>query len=617
LKSVIALIYLLPLCFGFLFCDPFASYRSLDGSCNNLLFPHAGQAGGFLSRGREGAEYADGISVPVTNRPNERLISNTVGVDDPSKLDNLNHTMFAVMFGQFINHDLQNNRFLAGEDILVEDSTIPLVQKDDPFCFFFADVFHGNFTLVNGCEPTIPIEAGIPDKSSVGQIKHGVFQVFNDATAYLDLSQLYSPIASNASSLRTHVGGKLLLGNYTGSVDPATGFPPVPFHFENILPSWPQAEVVLAAGLYPPSNPQLNPAQIFAGGDPRVGENVALDLFHLLFTREHNRLAASLAQQHHDWSDEKLYQEARRLNIAQYQNIVLYQYFPSEFGQYFANQVGPYMGYDPLLEVSTPIVFSTAAFRYGHSSLHDYAARDSCGVGYLFGQSGETPLPFLGETGGPITPTDTLAEAGSYENVIRGLIAQQTSEVDELITDSIRNIQNVVVVGGADIFALDIHRGRLNGIPNYGTLRHAYHDVPERNIYGRPGCPASNAYSQNDDPIGCFNYVTSDSALAAQLKTLYGKVNRIDAIIGGLAESHAPGSSVSYTFGNIIAETYGRIRDGDRFWFENSLDFHEVNQIRAVSMKDLLERNFNVQNIPHNPFLQPQAYLGSLRNSCH
>lgn len=51
------------------------------------------------------------------------------------------------------------------------------------------------------------------------------------------------------------------------------------------------------------------------------------------FFREHNRLARKLAEINPCWDDEKLFQTARKINIAQWQNIFYYELMPLIIGK--------------------------------------------------------------------------------------------------------------------------------------------------------------------------------------------------------------------------------------------------------------------------------------------
>jgi hypothetical protein len=92
--------------------------------------------------------------------------------------------------------------------------------------------------------------------------------------------------------------------------------------------------------------------------------------------REHNRLAELLKNQHPSWNDEKLYEEARRIVIAEYQHIIYKEWLPHILGLQSMKESGLYPlqdGYvvnyhdeddfDPRITNE----FAVAAFRFGHS----------------------------------------------------------------------------------------------------------------------------------------------------------------------------------------------------------------------------------------------------------
>lgn len=109
-------------------------------------------------------------------------------------------------------------------------------------------------------------------------------------------------------------------------------------------------------------------------GDGRTNQIISLITLQIVFAREHNRLADELAELNPAASDEWLYQEARRIVIAELQHITYNEYLPAIIGRQQMkrfNLTPRHQGYasDYNVDVNPAITneFSGAAFRMGHS----------------------------------------------------------------------------------------------------------------------------------------------------------------------------------------------------------------------------------------------------------
>jgi hypothetical protein len=205
-------------------------------------------------------------------------------------------------------------------------------------------------------------------------------QQVNAITSYLDLSQVYGSSAFVADALRTHSGG--LMKTSPGNM--------LPF---NNLDYFTQAQLdalnmANASGLLPND-------QLYAAGDVRANENIELTALQTLFVRNHNRIATLLAQQDptafgfSSWTDENLYQEARKLNIAQYQGIIYQNYLPDLLGP---SALSVYSGYNANVDASIATEFSTVAYRFGHSMLDNFIERHDNNGQDIADQSGEASV---------------------------------------------------------------------------------------------------------------------------------------------------------------------------------------------------------------------------------
>jgi hypothetical protein len=262
-----------------------AGYRSIDGTGNNLANPQWGSAGTDLLRLSPTA-YADGISTPsLANDPSPRVVSdilnNQADPNNPSQdiptVDQNSLSDFGYAWGQFIDHDMDLTPTSSGELLQI------LADPNDPSRM-------GNQTFERSSyDPNTGTSTSNPR------------QQVNAVTSFLDLSQVYGSSAAVADALRTHEGGRLKTspGNML-PYDNSTYFTPA------------QLAVIHMAN----DSGAVPTQDLFVTGDVRGNENVELTALQTLFVRNHNRIAAELQQEHPDWSDEQLYQEARKLTEA-------------------------------------------------------------------------------------------------------------------------------------------------------------------------------------------------------------------------------------------------------------------------------------------------------------
>jgi hypothetical protein len=99
---------------------------------------------------------------------------------------------------------------------------------------------------------------------------------------------------------------------------------------------------------------------------------------HTIFVREHNRIADFIKTNNPTWTDEKVFQEARRFVSAEMQHITYSEFLPKILHNFFMTfldlkpkALGYFGGYDTTIKPMIRNAFATAAFRFGHSILRD------------------------------------------------------------------------------------------------------------------------------------------------------------------------------------------------------------------------------------------------------
>jgi hypothetical protein len=315
---------------------------------------------------------------------------------------------------------------------------------------------------------------------------------------------------------------------------------------------------------------------MFLAGDVRANEQLGLTALHTLFVREHNRIADEIRRREPRIGGDAIYERARRLVGALMQIITYEEFLPALLGP---RALPPYHGYDPGIDARIDIAFSTAAFRFGHSALPPRLLR-------LDENLRETAEGHLSLRDAFFNP-DALREEGGIEPLLRGLAHQRHQRIDLLIVDDVRNfLFGPLGLGGFDLAALNIQRGRDHGLASYNDFREAFG-------LGR---------------VHDFAGISADAGVQSRLRAAYASVDDIDLWVGGLAEDPVAGAQVGPLVRAILIEQFRALRDGDRFWYERALGGRELDRVRETRLADVIRRNTRIgREIPDDVFLVPEA----------
>lgn len=377
----------------------------------------------------------------------------------------------------------------------------------------------------------------------------------NEITSFIDASNIYGSDKDRADWLRTFVDGKLktsggnllpwntLTGEFNSKVDPNA--PPL-------------------------ANDTHVNSKLYVSGDVRANENPLLTSLHTLFMREHNRLCDIIKAKNPSWNDEKIFQNARKKVSAYLQSIVYNEWLPMQ-----GIILPEYTGYNPEINPTVSNLFSAAAFRLGHTLLNKNILRiDDDGKEMKIGSVSLRDAYF-----NPLL----IKITGGIEPFLKGMSIQKEQKLDIKIVDDVRNyLFGEPNLGGLDLATINIMRSRERGIPDYNTIRADF----------------------GLERITDFEDITDDKALAKNMKFLYGNVDNIDAWIGLLAEKHLDNSIFGPTLYKIMEDQFIRLREGDRFYFENDPAFspEEINEIKNTKIHDIIMRNSDLTIMPYEVF---------------
>ena len=388
-----------------------------------------------------------------------------------------------------------------------------------------------------------------------GSDTENVRQFSNDITAFIDGSSVYGSTSSRAKWLRTYEDGKLKTSR--GNLLP---WNTLSGEFNDVRdPSSPHMD-----------DPIGSSSRLFVAGDVRANENPLLLTLHTIFVREHNRLCDEIKSEFPDWEDEQIYQRARKLVGANIQSITYNEWLPS-----MGINLPEYSGYRSDVNPQISNVFSAAAFRMGHTLINSNVIRMT--------DEGATI------SNGNISLRDAffnplaISLAGGIEPYLRGMASQPQQQLDCKMVDDIRNfLFGSPSAGGLDLAAININRGRERGLSDFNKVRSAI------------GLPVFKTFEE----------ISSNVEDVEALKKIYANIDDMDVWVGMLAEEFMPDAMFGRTIKVVLEDQFRRLRDGDKYYFENDSYFTqaEIEDVVQTSLRDIIMRNTDISLMQSDVF---------------
>lgn len=540
-------------------CPP-VYVRTLDGSCNNISNPEKGVIGGNFIR------LTDSGFIDPETAPNARFVSNEL-LNDPNDLEfpfpstppikvpsSLGINALLNIWGELFI-------FEAGQRESSLDPTgstiIPLPENDQiaPFLPGFPGLAVTP-TVVNGTK--ISEETG-----------EEVLLISSPPSPWIQAEQIYPTDQEALNNMRSFEGGKL-------KIRPSNLVP-------TFVDSGNPIRVNAACALFQGANsPDI--------GTPCIPNTAAFG-FLTLFWREHNRYASIIEDKFPWLPDEIIFSIARRHVIATVQRVFYYDILPKIIGKSYAKDVrSEIQQYDSSLDPTVTIEFNTA-IQFGHDTQQaTFALVDE--NNQILEKLTVLDTLFLPDLTGFMEGKTAEYGEDIISLIIRGLITQPAFEMDGSADNVLRNIflPPQVIPGGLliDAVTTSLQRQRENGMANYHRVREVL-GIP---IYGEYlGCPVP-ADETSPDPIACFEVVTPYPGVAEKLQNIYGRLDKVDLMLGGILEGQGANRLVGETFSRIIMEQAIRFGKADR-----QLEIRGIRLYlnRALNLKKLIELNTNVE----------------------
>ncbi|GAB1296638.1 Myeloperoxidase [Apodemus speciosus] len=506
------------------------------------------------------AEYEDGVSMPFgwtpgVNRsgfrvPLARQVSNEI-VRFPNEqlTKDQDRALIFMQWGQLLDHDVTLTPEPATRFSFFTGLNCETSCLQQPPCFPLK--IPPNDPRIKNQKDCIPFFRSCPacTKSNI-TIRNQI----NALTSFVDASAVYGsedPLARRLRNLTNQLG---LLNVNTRFQDNGRALLP----FDNLHDD-PCLLTNRSASI-----------PCFLAGDMRSSEMPELTSMHTLFVREHNRLATELKRLNPRWNGEKLYQEARKIVGAMVQIITYRDYLPLVLGPAAMKKYLPqYRSYNDSVDPRIANVF-TNAFRYGHTLIQ----------------------PFMFRLDNQYRPTGPNPRG--IDPILRGLMATpaKLNRQNQIVVDEIRErLFEQVMRIGLDLPALNMQRSRDQGLPGYNAWRR-FCGLPQPSTVGELGTVLKNL------------------GLARKLMAQYGTPNNIDIWMGGVSEPLEPNGRVGQLLACLIGTQFRKLRDGDRFWWENPGVFSKQQRqaLASISLPRIICDNTGITTVSKNNIFMSNSY---------
>lgn len=422
----------------------------------------------------------------------------------------------------------------------------------------------------------------------------------------------------------------------------------------------------------------------FVTGDGRGNENIGLTMIHHVFHSEHNRMVdetkrvALEAAEEGDlaflnewllvkvtevpsdlsalvWDGARLFQAARFVTEMEYQHLVF-----EEFARKMQPDIDAFLFEpDPDLDPAIFAEFANVVYRFGHSMLNENVDRihaDGTADSMSLFQAFLNPVAY--DNDGSLTH-DQAAGA-----IIRGMSGQLGNEIDEFVTNTLRNQLLGIPL---DLASINIARGRDTGMPTLNEARAKFQEMAFGDSQLEPYKNWIDFALNLKNPASIVNFIaaygthaliqaetTVEGKRAAAMAIVFGTpeqvwdtstasfstinppsaedrnaflngtgayagdlggLNKVDLWVGGLAEKKMDfGGMLGSTFAFIFEMQLERLQDADRFYYLSRVQgLNLISELEGNSLAKMMLRNTDLEEtgsaIPGDIFSTPDRVL--------